>query len=431
MKQKTIAAKVEIEGKGIHSGCASKMVILPSDAGSGIVFRRVDLPGKPLIPVMLSGVYSVERSTNIGKPPEIVRTVEHFLAAAFQTGLDNLLVEIDAEEVPILDGSALPFVDLLKQAGEKEFDAPRKCFKIDEPVWIQEGKSIIIGLPGDEFHITCVTEYDHPVVGVQLFESVIDERTFAVELAGARTFGFMAEIEKLRQRNLALGGDLDNALVITDDGYLSPPRFPDEIVRHKALDLVGDLSLLGKKIRGRIIAVRPYHSLNVRFGKILEQKISEVTTSDSRRQKVLDIRDVMKILPHRYPFLMVDKVLEIEDNQRAVGVKNVTFNEPFFQGHYPGRPIMPGVLIVEAMAQVGGLMLLKTKSKENRVPYLAGIDKFRFRKPVYPGDQLIIEATLIGSKGGIGKVHAEAKVDGSLVAQGDIMYALVEDKKDE
>ncbi|MCD6309724.1 MAG: UDP-3-O-[3-hydroxymyristoyl] N-acetylglucosamine deacetylase [Candidatus Eremiobacteraeota bacterium] len=422
MNQRTIERKVEISGKGIHSGKPVRMVLLPAEAGKGIEFCRVDLPGRPVIPASIDQVYSAERSTNLGKPPVIVRTVEHFLATAAQLGYDNLVVEVDSEELPIVDGSALPFVEIFQQAGTLDQGIPKSFIKIKEPVWVHEEKSIIIGFPKDDFHITCVTEYDHPVIGVQIFNSMINDRIFIEELAGARTFGFMEEIEKLRQRNLALGGDLSNALVITSDGYLSPLRYPNEIVRHKTLDLIGDLALLGGVIHGWIIAVRPYHSLNVSFGK----KLNEI-----RRQKVLGIREIMDVLPHRYPFLMVDRVLEIEDNKRAVGVKNVTVNEPFFQGHYPGNPIMPGVMLIEAMAQVGGLMLLRSRTSENRVPYLAGIDRFRFRKPVGPGDQIIIEANLLGSKGGIGKVHVEARVKDKVVGEGNIIYALVEDKKSE
>ncbi|MFH1454158.1 MAG: UDP-3-O-acyl-N-acetylglucosamine deacetylase [Armatimonadota bacterium] len=421
MKQKTLKQELEFSGIGLHSGTEVKVRLIPREENYGIKFKRVDLPGTPEIELCPAGVLSTVRSVSVGTKNCNVRTVEHLLAALYAYGVDNLLIEVSGEEIPALDGSALPFAAEIK-SHLLEQNADKSYLIIKEPFSFKKGDSFITAHPADELKITTLVNFNHPMVGAQSFDFIKEKNDFLSEVAPARTFGFWEEVESLKERNLALGGSLDNAVVIKQDSIMTKLRFDDEIVRHKGLDLIGDLAVLGKPLKAHIYAYKSSHSLDIDFIKRLPV-VKEGTVAD------INIKEIFGILPHRYPFLLVDRILELENDKRSVGIKNVTINEPFFNGHFPGNPIMPGVLIIEAMAQVGGIMLLNGRRDKKITPFFAGIDKVKFRKAVVPGDQLLIEADVISLRSNqMGKVKVIAKVEDKVVAEGELMFALVVEK---
>ncbi|MCD6472711.1 bifunctional UDP-3-O-[3-hydroxymyristoyl] N-acetylglucosamine deacetylase/3-hydroxyacyl-ACP dehydratase [Candidatus Aerophobetes bacterium] len=417
--QKTIKNSVSYKGMGLHIGKEVMLILEPSPPKQGVVFIREDLPNSPKIKAQVDKVVGNARGTVIGEGKIKIRTIEHILAALSGLGIDNINIKVNGEEIPAADGSALPFVKLIQKAGIVEQPIPRVFLKIEKPLWIEEGDRRLIVLPDEDFRISYTVDFPRSPLKSQFAEFTVTEETFIQEIAPSRTFGFMDEVEELRRKNLVQGGSLKNAVVIDEKGIINKEglRFPNEPVRHKILDLIGDLYLLGKPIKAHILAVKSGHLFNVK----LVQKLEEL----KHNEKVLDIRTIERILPHRYPFLLVDKILELGERE-IVGVKNFTVNEPFFGGHFPGHPIVPGALIIEAMAQVAGVYLLNKSENQGKLAYFAGIDKARFRKPVVPGDQLITKVRILNLRKTTGKVNAVSTVRGKMVAEAVFLFTLVE-----
>ncbi|MEP6858485.1 MAG: UDP-3-O-acyl-N-acetylglucosamine deacetylase, partial [Gemmatimonadales bacterium] len=346
MSRKTLARPATVEGIGLHLGIRCKLTFQPARARQGIVFRRTDCPGLPRIRAHVSEVSGSERRTQLGKGDHAVHTVEHVLAAVTGMEIDDITIDMDGPEPPILDGSAAPFLAALSEAGLASLEGEPEFLHLAEPVRIIDGASVYEAYPHDGLELDVTIEFPHPLIGKQSRRFTVTQDSFASELARARTFGFVHEVDALRAKGLIKGASLDNAVVLDDSDILSGAlRWSDEFVRHKAMDCIGDLALAGARVQARIVAVKPSHRGTVTL-------VRELVKAARKEKGMYTIEDIMKVLPHRYPFLLVDRILEIEENKRIVGLKNVTINEPFFQGHFPGHPIMPGVLIIEAMAQV-------------------------------------------------------------------------------
>jgi UDP-3-O-[3-hydroxymyristoyl] N-acetylglucosamine deacetylase/3-hydroxyacyl-[acyl-carrier-protein] dehydratase len=409
----------------------------PAPADHGIVFCRVDLPGKPLIPADVDHVVDVSRGTTIAIGNARVHTVEHALAAMVGLGIDNLLIEIDAEEIPICDGSAMPVLTTLAKAGIVEQDAERQYITIDRPVYYRQDDIMLSVLPADELRVSMTIAYDHVAIGTQYASFTVNEANFQHEIAPARTFCFLREVKMLQDLGLIKGGSLDSAIVIGDEAILNEDlRFPDEFVRHKILDLIGDMYLLGRQIKGHVIGVKGGHEKNVMFSRQIrkvygngraERPLQDYKVSPMSRPPALDVNKILKILPHRYPFLLVDRILSFESFKRVTGIKNVTVNEPFFQGHWPDMPVMPGVLIIEAMAQVSSVLIFGDNGEpQNRLAFFMGVEKAKFRRTVVPGDQLVIESEMIHFRHNACKVKAQALVDGQIAAEATMTFTLTE-----
>lgn len=437
--QHTIERSVSFTGIGLHTGQKTTLTFHPAVANAGITFERTDLPGNPRIPVRPESACYDPRSgrrTILRANGGEVHTVEHVLAAVAGLGVDNIRIEIDGMEAgEPADGSALPFANLLIEAGLRDLGVPRRFMKMPGVITHQQGDVEILGLPHDGLRISFLIEYDSPVVGTQHAVFDITPETFLREIAPARTFVMHRDIEALKAQGFIQGGSLDNALVVTDDGLLNkqPLRFRDEFVRHKILDLLGDLSLLGRPLLGQVMARRSGHASNVEFVKNLAAAEEETASFNelppAPREGITppwDISAIMTIMPHRYPLLLVDRILDMTED-RVIGMKSVTINEPFFMGHFPGHPIMPAVLIVEAMAQCGGVLLLnKVERPREKLVYFMAIENAKFRKPVRPGDTLRFELTLTKLKGRVCKMAGRAFVDGALVAEADLMSTVVD-----
>ncbi len=424
MKQQTLARAVELQGKGLHTGADVRMMLRPGKPGQGIVFRRSDLEGAPEIPARIDQVVEVERCTVLQHEGAQVRTVEHLLAATAGLGIDNLIVELDADEPPATDGSAEPYTRLMADAGIKTQNSPVAVWKCSSPFVVQEGSSRYAVLPDDRYVLAATIEFDHPRIGRQHASYEITRETFCQQIGPARTFGFLQDADTLRSRGLALGATPDNTIVLTAEGLYegSELRFPDEFVRHKILDLAGDLVLVGQRIEAQIVAERPGHRANIELVRAIAEQARRAQLA--RR---VDIDQIFQILPHRYPFLLVDRVVEYEKGVRIVGIKNVTINEPFFVGHFPGMPIMPGVLIIEAMAQVGGLLLMDTvENPEDKVVYFMSLDNVKFRRPVTPGDQLVFELEMMQMRKTVCRMKGVGRVDGIVVAEAEMMAQVVD-----
>jgi len=434
VNQRTLGGAVSFKGVGLHTGESVTLTVHPAPPGSGITFVRGDLPDAPEIrvqPTSAAGESESLRRTVLRGGGAEVHTVEHVLAALAGLGIDNARLELTGREVPEpTDGSAAPFVALLRQAGVVEQPVPRAPLVIRHPVVYQSGDVQIVGLPGEGLRLTFTLQFDNPILGTQHRSCEITPESFSREIASARTFVLYRDVEQLRARGLIRGGSLQNAVVVKDDGILNedPLRFPDEPVRHKLLDLLGDLALLGRPVQGQIHAIRSGHAHNLRFVRQLEREHAPGTELESMLDRVhFDISQIERIMPHRYPFLLVDRILFLQDRQRVVGLKNVTVNEPFFVGHFPGHPIMPAVLIIEAMAQVGGVMLLTTVDDPSaKLVYFMGIDNARFRRPVRPGDQLIFDLELVRLKSRTCQMAGRAYVRGQLVAEADLLSSIVD-----
>jgi len=438
-KQRTIRKERAVQGKSLHTGEEVTLTIKPAPPNSGYLFRRMDLYGKPEIKPAAENISDLVRSTTITNGNAKVHTIEHVLSALVGCGIDNAEIELDASEPPIMDGSSRPFVNLIMEAEPIEHEEDRQFWEITEPVSVTSGNRSIIALPHDGLRITC-TSADDRGIHVQHLSIDIDPETYVAQIAPSRTFTIYEEIEELLKIGKIQGGSLDSAIVIKGDKILSkePLRFEDEFVRHKILDIVGDFSLLGKSLKAHIIAVRPGHSLNSQLvSKIIETsagKKGKASVGTSPRKSYvlpdeteLDIRRVLDVLPHRFPFVLIDRVLSMDGETSLTALKNVSVNEPFFPGHFPGHPVMPGVLQLEAMAQAAGILLLKKGSAEGKVAFFMSADKVKFRKPVVPGDQLIIEAVLDKVRGNkLATAKVECKVGEKVVSSASLMFSIVD-----
>ncbi len=432
MTRRTLGAHVTVSGIGLHLGRECELTFRPAGAGAGVVFRRVDLADSPVIPARVEHVTATERRTQLGAGIAAIHTVEHVLSAVAALEIDDLVIDMSGPEPPILDGSAAPFYDALIGADIVEQEGEPDYLTLTEPLRVIDGDSVYEAHPARELSLDVTIEFAHPVIGCQAGRYVVGREAYRTELAAARTFGFVAEVEELRSKGLIQGASTDNAIVLDEVGVVANElRWRDEFLRHKVLDCVGDLALAGARVRARIVAVRPSHRGTVTLVREMVRAGSRArrTTQGAKRMAgTMSIEEIMKVLPHRYPFLLVDKIVEIEGMKRVVGVKNVTINEPFFQGHFPGHPVMPGVLIIEAMAQVGGVLLLGTfDAAEQKVVYFMSLDNVRFRKPVRPGDQIRFELDVVQVRGAVCKMRGVAKVDGEVVAEAE-MAAMVRDR---
>lgn len=450
--QRTINEEGNLEGIGLHTGKKSKLKFIPAVINHGIKFQRIDLDGMPIIDADVDNVIAVERGTTIKQNDATISTVEHLLAAIVGLQIDNILIQIDGEEIPILDGSSKYFIECLEKCGLKTQDAARKYIEISEKItYNDEENNVEISIyPHNDYRITSMVDYNSEILGSQHY-TLNQISNFKKDVSDARTFCFLHEIEDLFKKNLIKGGDLDNAIVIVDkvideeklkgisqllgkknikvdkQGILNniKLKYNNEPARHKLLDIVGDLALVGRPIKGHIIAARPGHKSNIEFAKILKNFIKKRNINapkyDPNQKPVFDINGVKNIMKHRYPFLLVDKITYLDESE-VVGVKNVTVNEDFFNGHFPGNPVMPGVLQIEALAQVGGILVMNSiEEPEKHIPYLAGIENFRFRKMVSPGDTLVMRLRFITPiKRGIAKMKAEAFVGNNLVGEGNM-----------
>ena len=464
-KQRTIKNPVTLSGVGLHTGNKSNMTFKPAPENSGIVFKRIDLPGSPEIPADIDHVIDISRGTTIAKEGAEVHTVEHVLASIMGSEIDNIVVELDSNEPPIMDGSAKDYVETLKAAEIVEQNAKRDYLIIEDTVHYHDdiNNVDIVALPlKDDFRISVMVDYNNPALGVQHTGLFNLHKEFEKEFAPSRTFCFLSEIEFLIEQGLIKGGDLNNAIVIVDKEANKEEleilktrigigesvilgssvtlnnkelRFKNEPARHKLLDLIGDLALIGAPVKGQILAARPGHKSNVEFTKMLrklylQKKIEKKFQIMKSENCIFDIEAIMEIMPHRYPFLLVDRIIELEQGKRIVGLKNVTYNEPFFNGHFPNRRIMPGVLIVEAMAQCGFILVLNLlEDPSTKMAYFASIEKVKFRKTVTPGDQLVFEMFLQSFKRGICKIVGKAYrnfIGGEVVCEGEFMAAVVD-----
>lgn len=459
-KKRTVAQEVSYSGTGLHTGEKCTITFSPTGPDHGIRFLRTDIEGAEEIPADIDHVVDIARGTTIAIGEAKVHTVEHVLAALTGLGIDNVLIKMSGPEPPVGDGSSAPFVKVLQDAGYEEFDEDKEFLEIDTPMSYSEPdrKVDIVVTPSDDFRLTFMIDYANPALGTQ-YTSLVDlEKEFAEEFAPARTFCFLSEVEMLREQGLIKGGSLDNAVVIYDgngsqievdrikkavgivgeafvgkSGIVNdiPLRFYNEPVRHKALDLIGDLTLIGVPLKGHILAARSGHKANVALVKKLRSLYQKKQIADRfKKQKseaFLDINGIMKIMPHRYPMLLLDRIIDLEPAKKVTAIKNVTINEPFFNGHFPDHPIMPGVLIVEAMAQAGGVLLLNAvEDPETKVVYFMSIDSVKFRKPVVPGDQLRFELEMLSFRRNTCRMQGKAYVDDNLVTEATLLAVVVD-----
>ncbi|HEX9793263.1 MAG TPA: UDP-3-O-acyl-N-acetylglucosamine deacetylase [Planctomycetota bacterium] len=428
-KQRTLKSAQVLEGRGLHSGAPVKVRLEPAPPGTGVVFQRTDLDDPPDVPALPQNLSAAPLRTVLRVGPAEVSMVEHLLAACHGLGVDNLFVKLDGPEMPGLDGSAAEYVAALRKGTPVEQKAERKLLVVDAPILLREGGAELIALPpsGPGLRIRYIPEFPEGIDATPfLFELESDRASeaFATELAPARTFVLAADVEKLKAAGYGKGADLDNTLVLGDGPVTM--RIAQEPTRHKVLDLVGDLGLLGADLQADVLATCSGHALNQQLVKNLRLELEAGETAGEVREGGYDIQDVMRLLPHRYPFLLVDRVIEVEGFRRAVGVKNVSINEPYFQGHWPEKPVMPGVLQLEAMAQLSGFLLQRKLEHAGRLVVLASIDKVRFRGQVVPGDQLRLEVETLRLNRSRGQVQALAKVGRRVVAEAILSFAMVD-----
>ncbi len=463
IKQNTLSSSFTIEGKGLHTGLRAKVEVKPAASGSGIKFVRVDMEGAPEIPALAEFVVETSRSTVIGKGDARVSTVEHCLASLWGCSIDNATIEIDGPEVPILDGSSKLWIEAIEKAGIEQQDADAVFFELPRPLTyaVEEREVEIVGFPDDKLTFSVNVDFQSPVVGMQ-YATIKDRKDFNASIASCRTFAFFHELQPLMAANLIKGGDLDNAIIIVNNeltqeeresaatvfgisaedipassGYMANGglRFPNEIARHKLLDLCGDLALVGCRLKGRVVATRPGHKANTEFAKLIRKEIKALESLPPiaytpNMVPIMDINEIKRRLPHRPPFLLVDKIMEL-GVEHVIGIKQVTMNEPFFTGHFPEEPVMPGVLQIEAMAQCGGILALsKVPDPENYSTYFMKIDAVKFKRKVVPGDTLLFSLVLTEPiRRGIVIMHAKAFVGNELACEADLMAMVTKDKK--
>ncbi|MDQ6758172.1 MAG: bifunctional UDP-3-O-[3-hydroxymyristoyl] N-acetylglucosamine deacetylase/3-hydroxyacyl-ACP dehydratase [Bacteroidota bacterium] len=460
--QHTIKEEVTISGAGIHSGEAVTMRLKPAEPNTGIVFQRIDLPGKPLVKADVDNVIETNRSTTIEVNGARISTIEHLMASLVGTGVDNVLIEIDGEEIPILDGSAEPFVEALEKTGTQKQNAKKIFYSIDHNITFtdEEKKVEMVALPYHDYRINTLIDFNSPVLGTQ-HASIKNISQFNSEIAPSRTFCFFHELELLLANNLIKGGDINNAIVVVDksvtkeqigriskvfnikdvhvneEGILNnlQLRFPNEPARHKLLDVVGDLALVGFAFNAHIIANRPGHSSNIKFAKKIKEHIKknryreDIPKYDPNQPPLIDINEIEKTLPHRYPFLLVDKIMELSETH-VIAIKNVTYNEPFFQGHFPGNYVMPGVLLAEALAQAGGFIAIPRNTEDKYDTYFLKIDNCKFKHKVVPGDTLILKMELIHPiRRGICEMRGTIFIGNKLVTEATLVAQIVKRPK--
>jgi UDP-3-O-[3-hydroxymyristoyl] N-acetylglucosamine deacetylase/3-hydroxyacyl-[acyl-carrier-protein] dehydratase len=457
-KQHTLSASVSISGTGLHTGVLVDMTLKPANPGYGIQFQRIDLPNKPVIKADCDLVTDTSRGTTLQVGDAKISTVEHILAALVGLGVDNVLIELNGPEIPIMDGSSAPFIEMIEKTGVLEQDAAKAWYSIDENIFhYDEGKRVeMVALPSLDYQITTLIDFNSPVLGTQ-HAALKTIKDFKAEISPCRTFCFLHELEALIEHDLIKGGDINNAIVVVDkavtdeemgrlakvfkrekievksEGYLNnlELRFPNEPARHKLLDVIGDLALIGYPIKARIIANRPGHSSNVEFAKKIKQYIKknkhvkDVPVYDPALTPVFTVEQIEKILPHRYPFLFLDKIIELSDTV-IVGVKNITFNEWFFPGHFPGNPVMPGVLQIEALAQTGGILCINAMPEGNYDTYFLKIDNCKFKQMVKPGDAMILKMELTAPiRRGICEMRGTVYVNGKVATEADLVAQVV------
>jgi len=464
MKQSTIQNAVSVRGVGLHTGKTVTLTFKPALANHGYRFQRVDLPDQPVIPADVKMVISTNRGTTLKSGEAQVSTVEHVLSALTGMGIDNVLLEIDGPEMPIMDGTSMPFVEAILEAGMTELDAEREYFIVTEPIAYKDEVTgtELLALPSDNFEATVMIDFASKVLGPQ-FAALHNLSDYVKEIAPCRTFVFVHELENLLEMGLIKGGDMDNAIVIADrkmdqdeldalaqkmgkpgikvdaEGVLNTVKlhFQNEPARHKLLDVIGDLALIGKPIRGKIVATKPGHTANVEFAKLLKKNLTEkrrlmgIPRYDPDKEPVFDSVQITKLLPHRFPFLLVDKIIEI-DQQHVVGIKNITYNESFFQGHFPDNPVFPGVLQIEALAQTGGILALQNvPDPGNWDTYFLKIDNTKFKAKVVPGDTLILKMELLEPiRRGIVHMQGTAYVGSKIVSEGELTAQIVRRTKE-
>ncbi len=460
MKQCTLKGEFHVSGKGLHTGLQIEATFSPAPENTGYVFKRIDLEGEPTLQAVAENVVETVRGTVIGNNSMRISTIEHALAALYAAGIDNCLITLNAPELPILDGSAIEYAEKIDEVGIVEQDAEKDYYIVKQKIEVVDEKtgSSLIVLPDEDFSIDTMIEFDSPILQNQ-FASLNSMKRFKSDIAASRTFVFVREIVALLNANLIKGGDLDNAIVIYDQpmsqeqlnkiselmgvppievanlGYINnkPLVFPNEPARHKLLDVIGDIALIGRPLKGRIIANKPGHTLNATFSKKIRREIKrqevQAPIYNPNIAPVMDINRIRELLPHRYPFLLVDKIIEVGDNH-IVGVKNMTQNEPFFQGHFPQEPVMPGVLQIEAMAQVGGLLVLNVVDEPERYStYFMKIDNVKFRQKVVPGDTLIFHLQLMNEiRRGVATMKGYAFVGEKMVSEAEFMAQIIKNK---
>lgn len=431
-RQRTIKQAAEVSGQGLFSSAPVRARFCPAQTNTGIVFVRTDLPTPVRIRATVSSLAGDQgRRTSLRDGAVAIETIEHVLAAINGLGIDNLVVEVNAAEFPGIDASSKPFADLLLQAGIDEQPVEKRCFVIETPISVSEDKAMLAALPGEGEFLDILYDLDYgPIksIGRQVLGFRLHADDFVSQIAPARTFLLQQEAGELQARGWGKHLTPKDLLVMGPDGPVDNElRFEDEHVRHKIADLVGDLALLGRSLRGRIVAYKSGHRLNHQLvRKLAEQVAARERASALVRQPQLDIKQIMLLLAHRYPFLMIDRVIELVDDQRAVGVKNVTINEPFFQGHFPGEPVMPGVMILEAMAQLSGILLSQRLEHTGKVAFLVSMDRARIRRPVRPGDQLVVEAEALHVRTRTGHCRCKAMVGDELAAEAELKFMLVD-----